>query len=174
VIHNHTATEWIFIAISLIAAGIGMLLGALFYLWRPGLPAIWAQRLRPLYQASYNKYWVDEFYGLAITRRTMDAARAVFTFDSRVVDGLVNGLATVSRGVSRVVGGIDKYFVDGLVNTIAAFISRLMSPLFRAAQTGFAQNYALVMVLGLMIAVGVFFAKDIAQAVRGIFAGIIG
>ena len=170
VVHNHTATEWIFIAISLVAAGIGMLLGALFYVWRPGLPEVWAQRLRPLYLASYNKYWVDEFYGWAITRRTMDAARAVFTFDSRVVDGIVNGLATVSRGTSRVVGGIDKYFVDGLVNTIAAFISRLMSPLFRAAQTGFAQNYALVMVLGLMLAVALFFAKDIALAVRGFFA----
>ena len=173
VIHNHTATEWIFIFISLIAAGIGMLLGALFYLWRPGLPDIWAARLRPLYQASYNKYWVDEFYGWAVTRRTMDAARAIYAFDSRLVDGLVNGLATLSRGISRVVGGIDKYFVDGLVNTIAAFIARLMSPLFRAAQTGFAQNYALVMVLGLMLAVGIFFAKDIASAVRGIIGGIL-
>ena len=44
----------------------------------PSLPDIWAQRLRPLYNASYNKYWVDEFYGWAVTRRTMDAARAVF------------------------------------------------------------------------------------------------
>jgi hypothetical protein len=38
---------------------------------------------------------------------------------------------------------------------------RLMSPLFRAAQTGFTQNYALVMVLGLMAAVALFFARDI-------------
>jgi NADH-quinone oxidoreductase subunit L len=173
VVHSHLLTEWIFIIISLVAAGIGMLLGALFYVWRPALPDIWAQRLRPLYVASYNKYWVDEFYGWAITRRTMDAARAVFSFDSRVVDGIVNGLAALTRLFSQIVGGIDKYFVDGLVNTIAAFISRLMSPLFRAAQTGFAQNYALVMVLGLMIAVGVFFAKDIAAAVRGIFAAIM-
>lgn len=161
VTHNHLLTEWIFIAISLIAAGIGMLLGALFYLWRPELPGIWAQRLRPLYLASYNKYWVDELYGLAITRRTMDAARAIYAFDSKLVDGIVNGLAWLSRQFSRVVGGVDKYLVDGLVNTIAAFIMRLMSPLFRAAQTGFTQNYALVMVLGLMIAVVIFFARDI-------------
>jgi NADH-quinone oxidoreductase subunit L len=172
-VHNHTLTEWIFIIISLVAAGIGILLGFLFYVWRPALPNIWAQRLRPLYEASYNKYWVDEFYGWAVTRRTMDAARAVFSFDSRIVDGIVNGLATVSRGFSRVVGGIDKYFVDGLVNTIAAFIVRLMSPLLRAAQTGFTQNYALVMVLGLMIAVAVFFARDIATALRNMFAAIM-
>ena len=143
-----------------------MLLGFLFYLWRPALPDIWAQRLRPIYLASYNKYWVDELYGAAITRRTMDAARAVYAFDSKLVDGIVNGLAWLSRQFSVVVGLFDKYFVDGLVNTISAFIMRLMSPLFRAAQTGFTQNYALVMVLGLMIAVAVFFARDIAAVFK--------
>jgi len=161
-LHNELLTEWIFIVISLIAAGIGMGLGYLFYLKDTRLPDIWAQRLRPLYTASYNKYWVDEFYGWAITRRTMDAARAVYAFDSKVVDGAVNGLASLSRLFSRITGGIDKYLVDGLVNTIAAFIIRLMSPLFRAAQTGFTQNYALVMVLGLMLAVALLFWPDIS------------
>jgi NADH-quinone oxidoreductase subunit L len=177
VLHSHLLTEWTFIIISLIAAGIGMLLGGLFYVWRPSLPDIWAARLRPLYLASYNKYWVDEFYGWAVTRRTMDAARAVFTFDSKLVDGIVNGLAALSRGFSRIVGGIDKYFVDGLVNTIAAFIARLMSPLLRAAQTGFTQNYAFVMILGLMIAVAAFYGRtmmrDLVEAVRGILAAIM-
>ena len=42
---------------------------------------------------------------------------------------------------------------------------RLMSPLLRAAQTGLAQNYALVMVFGLLAAVAVFFASDILRAV---------
>jgi len=172
-VHSESATEWIFIVISLVAAAIGMLLGGVFYIWRPSLPDIWARRLRPLYRASYNKYWVDEFYGWAVTRRTMDAARAVFSFDSKIVDGIVNGLAALSRGLSRIVGGIDKYFVDGLVNTIAAFIARLMSPLLRAAQTGFTQNYALVMVVGLMLAVAAFFAGDIAAALRGMFAAIM-
>jgi NADH-quinone oxidoreductase subunit L len=161
VTHSHLLTEWLLIIISLLVAGIGIGLGVLFYVKDPRLPDIWAQRLRPLYQASYNKFWVDEFYGWAITRRTMDAARGIYAFDSRVVDGIVNGLATLSRGFSQVVGAIDKYLVDGIVNTVAAFIKRLMSPLFRAAQTGFTQNYALVMVLGLMIAVVLFFVRDI-------------
>ncbi|HEV8431613.1 MAG TPA: NADH-quinone oxidoreductase subunit L [Pyrinomonadaceae bacterium] len=171
--HSELATEWIFIVISLVVAGIGMLLGGLFYVWRPELPNIWAQRLRPLYAASYNKYWVDEFYGLTVTRRTMDAARVVYAFDSKLVDGIVNGLASLSRLLSRIVGGVDKYFVDGLVNTIAAFILRLMSPLFRAAQTGFTQNYALVMVLGLIVAVAAFFGSDIVTAVRAILAAFL-
>jgi NADH-quinone oxidoreductase subunit L len=173
VLHNHLLTEWTFIIISLVVAGLGIGLGVLFYVKSPALPDIWARRLRPLYNASYNKFWVDEFYGWAITRRVMDSARAVFAFDSRIVDGIVNGLATVSRGLSRVVGGVDKYFVDGIVNAIAAFINRLMSPLLRAAQTGFTQNYALVMVLGLMAAVALFFASDIARALRRMFASFM-
>jgi NADH:ubiquinone oxidoreductase subunit 5 (subunit L)/multisubunit Na+/H+ antiporter MnhA subunit len=167
---SHTAAEWLFIVISLAVAALGILLGMLFYLWRPGLPDVWAARLRPLYQASYNKYWVDEFFGWAVTRRVMDAARAVYAIDSRVVDGVVNGTAASTRGLSRITGGVDKYFVDGLVNTIAGFIIRLMSPLFRAAQTGFAQNYALVMVLGLVAAVAIFFGTDIMKAFRAFFA----
>jgi NADH-quinone oxidoreductase subunit L len=163
VLHSHLATEWLFIVISLVVAGVGIGLGVLFYLRNPRLPDIWGRRLRPLYQASYNKFWVDEFFGLAITRRTMDAARGIYAFDSRIVDGIVNGLATLSRGISVVVGAVDKYLVDGIVNTIAAFIRRLMSPLFRAAQTGFTQNYALVMVVGLMVAVALFFARDIVS-----------
>ena len=47
------------------------------------------------------------------------------------------------------------------MNAVAAFIMRLMSPLFRAAQTGLTQNYALVMVLGLLAAAGVIFGADI-------------
>ncbi|HKY27727.1 MAG TPA: proton-conducting transporter membrane subunit, partial [Pyrinomonadaceae bacterium] len=167
---SHTLAEWLFIIISLAIAALGILLGFLFYVWRPHLPDIWATRLRPLYVASYNKYGLDEFYGWAVTRRVMDAARAVYAFDSKIVDGVVNGSAWVTRGWSRITGFLDQYFVDGLVNAIAAFIIRLMSPLLRAAQTGFTQNYALVMVLGLVAAVALFFGKDIARVIKGIFA----
>jgi NADH-quinone oxidoreductase subunit L len=160
---SHFAAEWLFIVISLLVAGFGIWLGRLFYLNRTYLPEVWAQRLRPLYLASYNKYWVDEFYGWAITRRVMDLARAVYAFDSKVIDGVVNGWAWLTRLSSRITGAIDKYFVDGLVNTIAAFIIRLMSPLLRAAQTGFTQNYALVMVLGLVAGVALFFGSDIMK-----------
>jgi NADH-quinone oxidoreductase subunit L len=169
-LHSEIATEWLFIIISLLVAGFGMTLGWLFYVKNNRLPEIWASRLRPLYEASYNKYWVDEFYGWAITRRTMDAARAVFAFDSKVIDGAVNGSARLTKLASRLTGAADQYFVDGLVNAVAAFILRLMSPLFRAAQTGFAQNYALVMVFGLVATVALFFGADIMKAVRSIFA----
>jgi NADH-quinone oxidoreductase subunit L len=164
---SHRAAEWLFIIISLVAAGFGMTMGWLFYIKKPGLPDVWAARLRPLYSASYHKYWVDELYGALVTRRTMDAARGVYTIDSKVVDGAVNGSAWLTRMASTFTGGFDKYVVDGIVNTIANFISRLMSPLLRAAQTGLTANYALVMVLGLIIAVAIMYGSDILTAFRG-------
>jgi len=156
---GETPTELLFIAISVIVAGIGIGLGLLFYIKDTRLADVWAARLAPLYRASYNKYWVDEFFGWAVTRRTMDLARGVFQFDSKVVDGAVNGSAWLTRLTSRITGGTDKYFVDGLVNAIADFVVRLMSPIVRAAQTGFTQNYALMMVIGLLVAVAFYLIK---------------
>ncbi|HKP71652.1 MAG TPA: hypothetical protein VJT82_01865, partial [Pyrinomonadaceae bacterium] len=160
-------TEWLFIVISLVAAGIGMGLGYLFYVKNPRLPEVWAARLGALYRASYNKYWVDELYGLLFTRRTMDAARGVYAADSKGIDGAVNGSAWLTRRVSNYTGVFDRVVVDGVVNGVAGFIGRLMSPLLRAAQTGLTANYALVMVLGLVVAVALFFGADILSVVRG-------
>jgi NADH-quinone oxidoreductase subunit L len=162
--------EWLFIIISLLVAGVGMGLGYLFYVKNTGLPDVWAARLGPLYRASYHKYWIDEFYGWAVTRRTMDLARGVFSFDSKVVDGGVNGSAWLTRMSSVITGGTDKYLVDGIVNAIAGFVVRLMSPIVRATQTGFMQNYALVMVIGLLAAVALFFGRDIFAAFKSFFA----
>src|SRR2546430_14007663 len=49
---SETATEWVFIIISLIVAGIGIGLGLLFYIKDPRLADLWAARLAPLYRAS--------------------------------------------------------------------------------------------------------------------------
>src|SRR6266478_6656653 len=165
---SETATEWVFIIISLVAAGVGISLGLLFYVRSPSLADVWAARLGPLYRASFNKYWIDEFYGMAFTRRTMDLARAVFAFDSNVVDGGVNGSAWLTRLSSRITGGTDKYLVDGLVNAIAGFVVRLMSPIVRAVQTGFIQNYALVMVIGLLVAVALYLVKILMLMVKNV------
>jgi hypothetical protein len=42
-----------------------------------------------------------------------------------------------------------------------------MSPLLRAAQTGVTANYALVMILGLVVAVGIYFGQDLVSAITG-------
>jgi NADH-quinone oxidoreductase subunit L len=164
---SHAWTEWFFIIVSVLAAGLGIGLGYLFYVRRPELPGVWAARLSTLYRASHNKYWVDELYGALFTRRTMDAARGVYAVDSKGIDGAVNGAAWLTRRLSRFTGATDRLVVDGAVNGVAGFIKLLMSPLLRAAQTGITANYALVMVIGLIAAVGLYFGKDIIAAITG-------
>jgi NADH-quinone oxidoreductase subunit L len=164
---SHAAAEWFFIALSLLVAAFGMWLGYFFYIKRPELPTLWAARLSTLYRASFNKYWIDELYGALVTRRTMDAARGVYATDSKVIDGAVNGVAWLTRQLSRFTGNTDRLVVDGAVNGIAGFIKLLMSPLLRAAQTGVTANYALVMILGLVAAFGIYFGKDILAAITG-------
>ncbi|MFL6286622.1 MAG: NADH-quinone oxidoreductase subunit L [Pyrinomonadaceae bacterium] len=164
---SHAAAEWFFIVVSVVVAGFGIWLGFLFYVWRPHLPDLWARRFGTFYRASFNKYWVDELYGKLVTRRTMDAARGVYATDSRMIDGAVNGVARLTRALSRFTGNTDRIVVDGAVNGIAGFIKLLMSPLLRAAQTGMTANYALVMVLGLVAAFGLYFGKDIFAAITG-------
>jgi NADH-quinone oxidoreductase subunit L len=162
---SHAAAEWFFIVVSLLVAGFGMWLGYLFYIKRPELPTLWAARLSTLYRASFNKYWIDELYGALVTRRTMDAARGVYAIDSKGIDGAVNGAAWLTRQLSRFTGATDRLVVDGAVNAVAGFIKLLMSPLLRAAQTGVTANYALVMILGLVAAFGIYFGKDILAAI---------
>jgi NADH-quinone oxidoreductase subunit L len=164
---SHTAAEWFFVIFSLVVAGFGIFLGFLFYVWKPHLPDLWARKLSTLYRASYNKYWVDELYGALVTRRTMDAARGVYAADSKGIDGAVNGVAWLTRKLSSFTGATDRIVVDGAVNGVAGFIKLLMSPLFRAAQTGLTANYALVMILGLVVAVGLYFGKDILATIMG-------
>jgi NADH-quinone oxidoreductase subunit L len=103
----------------------------------------------------YNKYFVDELYGATVIRATFASARGLFTFDRRVVDGAVNGSASLTQICSWLSHMTDKYVVDGAVNLLAWTAGR-GSFLVRRIQTGLVQNYALLMVLGIFTFLTVF------------------
>ena len=84
-----------------------------------------------------------------------------------MIDCAVNGAAWLTRQLSRFTGNADRLVVDGAVNGVAGFIKLVMSPLLRAAQTGVTANYALVMIIGFVAAVGLYFGKDIVAAITG-------
>ncbi len=167
---SRARAEQLLMLISLAVAFFGIGMGALFYVKQPKLPNVWARRLRPLYRASINRYWIDEAYGAVFTRRTVDAARAIHFLDTKIVDAAVNNCAGLTRWMSRATGIFDARVVDGIVNGVAGLTKRLLSPLTRSLQTGLVQNYALVMVLGIVLALALFFIGDILTAVRAVFA----
>jgi len=88
--------------ISLILAGLGILLAYAMYSQRWISPEKIGNMFKPLYTLFYRKYWFDEFYENIIVRIAL--LKGVFAgmeqFDTNAVDGTVNGVAngTISSG----------------------------------------------------------------------------
>jgi len=106
-----------------------------------------------LYPVFLNKYYVDEGYDFLFVNRAKDAGTGLWKFDAAVVDGAVNGSAWTTVEGALGSGWWDRWVVDGIVKFIGGFIRTMSWPL-RLIQTGYVQNYALVMILGLLIFIG--------------------
>ncbi|MCS6818287.1 MAG: NADH-quinone oxidoreductase subunit L [Blastocatellia bacterium] len=147
----HSAIEYLLMLASVLLA-VGVMYGcATLYLRRRDRLEAIVRAIRPLYVASANKYWVDEFYeGVFVNGLTLGLSRLSWRVDARGVDGGVNGSAWMTVFWSRISGWFDLYVVDFLVNAVGA-MTKLFSTIFRMAQTGFAQNYALVITTGLFL-----------------------
>ena len=63
--------------------------------------------------------------------------------------------SAITKGLSWIAAAFDQYVVDGLVNGVANSLQALYG-VFRQAQTGRVQNYALVMGGGLFCLVAVY------------------
>ena len=81
------------------------------------IPGMLATRLRPLYEASVHKFYVDEFYEATVVRLTLGTAKVVEFLDVYLVDGLVRLTAWVPRIIGREVLAP---FQNGLVQFYAA------------------------------------------------------
>jgi len=110
-------------------------------------------QFRGLYQALLNKWYIDELYDALFVNRAKNLGNLLWKFDAKVVDGLVNGAASSTVGGAVGSGWWDKWIVDGLVKFVGGFIRTASWPI-RLVQTGYAQNYALVMILGVLVFIG--------------------
>jgi len=111
------------------------------------------------YNLLYNKYYVDEGYDYAFTGRrklgkvrlgAMGLGEASSWFDSRVIDGTVNGAGWMTRLTATLSTWWDRWIIDGLGVNGPAVVARLLSYPTRMLQWGLVQWYALVMVVGLV------------------------
>jgi len=157
--HN-TSTEWLLMALSLGAAGLGWGMA-----WRSyrhadkGYAEPIAVAAPPVYNILLNKYYVDEGYDYVFTgRRKVGKARlgvlglgeASSWFDTHIVDGLVNGAGWLTRLTSTISGWWDKWIIDGVGVNGPAIFARILSYPARMFEWGLVQWYALVMTAGLV------------------------
>ena len=89
---------------SVATAFLGFGLAYLFYVRRPELPDRLAASMRGAYRTLLNKYWVDEAYYATLVNPIVDGSRTVLWrgVDVGVIDALVNGAGTSSKGASSV------------------------------------------------------------------------
>jgi NADH-quinone oxidoreductase subunit L len=153
---HHDPMEYVLMIASVGLAAIVMYLTYQLYIHRKERQESLVKSIQPLYVASSRKFWVDELYETVFVQWvTLGFSKLFWETDKKVVDGGVNGSAWFTVFTSKISGWTDLYVVDLLVNAVG-FIIRLFSVVFRAAQTGFAQNYALVIVMALLVATAVF------------------
>ena len=89
------------ILLSDIVAGLGILFAFLFYQWKKLDPDKLAAKVKPLYNLSYNKWYFDEFYNTVFVGGTLALSNFLKWFDNTIIDGIVNGSATVTKGLSK-------------------------------------------------------------------------
>jgi NADH-quinone oxidoreductase subunit L len=141
--------------LSLFLAGIGILLAYVMYQWQKISADKLADKLKPLYLLSYNKWYFDEFYYATFVAGTIGLSRLLAWFDLFFIDGIVNGSASVTKGVSRFSGKFDNVVVDGLVNFMA-YLSGFVGLIFRRFQTGKVQTYIVLVIFSLVILLFLF------------------
>ncbi|MDI6809586.1 MAG: NADH-quinone oxidoreductase subunit L [Candidatus Eisenbacteria bacterium] len=151
---EHAPANYAVMLVSTLVCLLGIGVSYLVYLRHTISEQGFAKGLPWLYRLLYNKYYLDEIYLAVIIRPLVRLTRALFSFDLRVIDGAVDGTAKVTILLSRIKRWIDEHVVDGLVNGIAS-VTQAWSWLLRRAQSGYVQQYVMVILLGILFLLAV-------------------
>jgi NADH-quinone oxidoreductase subunit L len=146
---EHHAPSVALMIISLLVGLSGIGLAYLIYYRKAISAERIGQMFRPLYVLSFNKVYFDEIYDLILLRPIMATARFMWSFDARVVDGLVNFVGWLTVAWAFVKEWFDTWIVDGAVNG-AGWVVTQLGGLLRFIQNGRAQTYALT-ILSLVV-----------------------
>jgi NADH-quinone oxidoreductase subunit L len=119
-----STTEIVMMLVSVAIAIIGIQFAYRFYKQRTTLARDEAS-LGLVYRMSHNKFYVDEAYDKLIVQPTYTISNSFLykIVDVKIIDGIVNGLAKLTGGTSEII---------------------------RRIQTGIVQNYAVMIVLGVL------------------------
>jgi NADH-quinone oxidoreductase subunit L len=129
--HVPLALEWGLIGLSSVIA-----IGTVYYAWSVytahglAFDATLKEKLSGLYQTWTDKYYWDDFYNEVVVYTVIEGIgrKAFAAFDTHVVDGAVNGVARLAQRASGTL---------------------------RLVQTGVVQNYALGLVFGVVLVIGI-------------------
>ena len=131
--HHSHALEWGLMAFSVVIALIGISIAYMLYIANPDVPKKFTGAFPALHRAVYNKWYIDELYDFLLVNPCKALGRFLWKgFDVIVVDGIVNGVATVVMSF----GGVVRYL-----------------------QTGQIYNYSWSMAFGVVVIIGYYLFK---------------
>lgn len=128
--HHSHALEFGLMGFSIVVAAIGIMIATTYYVKNTGLPKKFTDTFPALHKTVYNKWYVDELYDFLFVNPCKALGQVLWKgFDVLIVDGIVNGVAKVVMGF----GGV-----------------------LRHVQSGYVHNYAMSMVLGMVVILGYY------------------
>lgn len=136
--------------LSILIAGSGILIAFSMYQWKKVSADQLAKKAGFLYKGSSNKWYFDEVYDKVFTGGVFLLTRILRWFDENIIDGIVNGFATVTTFVSRISGWFDNNIIDGFVNGTAS-LAILAGGLLSKLQTGKVQTYLVLILFSFLL-----------------------
>ncbi|HBW37589.1 NADH-quinone oxidoreductase subunit L [Desulfosporosinus sp. BICA1-9] len=124
---HHEAIAWGLAGISVLAGALGIGLAYATYVKKAISAENVAARFPFVYKVLKNKYYVDELY-LWIIHNLMDGlGKVLYWFDIYIVDGVVNGLALITRGSGKVLrrtntGQLQTYAMVFFIAVVVIFL----------------------------------------------------
>tara|TARA_B110000259_G_scaffold131658_1_gene148503 strand:+ start:188 stop:2122 length:1935 start_codon:yes stop_codon:yes gene_type:complete len=110
---------------------LAILLAYLFYIAKPKLPKILAEKCKILHKISFNKYYFDEIYDIIFVKTIQKLSLRCWKFwDSKIIDGVPNLLASICK------------------NRLPKIIAKI--------QTGYVYDYSLILYLGVIMFIFIF------------------
>jgi NADH-quinone oxidoreductase subunit L len=124
--HTHFE-EILLMALSVAGAAASIFFARYVYLKKPSIAVNTASKFKTFYKILWNKYFVDEVYDATVINPIVKSSDSFLwrIADNKIIDGLVNGTATIIGSLSGVI---------------------------RKLQTGVAQFYAVIMMVGIAAA----------------------
>jgi len=148
---EHDPLEYLLMAVSVLVAMGGILLAWLMYVKKAIDPARFSEAWAGVpYRLVFEKYYVDEIYQAVFIRGTLGLSKALSAFDRVVIDGIVNGAATLTRLIAVADGAFDRIVVDGAVNLVGS-VTMWIGARARQLQTGHIYSYLYAIVIGVVV-----------------------
>lgn len=99
---EHEAIDWVLAGISVLAGLLGIGLAYAIYVKKAIAAESIVARFPGVYKLLRNGYYVDELYLWIIHNVMGGMGKVLYWFDINIVDGIINGIAIITRGSGRI------------------------------------------------------------------------